>query len=78
VGQQAPGPRPLPRGVPAVTVSIGVATVCAGGEGIDELIAQADAALYTAKHAGRNCTRVVETDPTLPGKPPLRVIRGGT
>jgi diguanylate cyclase (GGDEF)-like protein len=74
VAQQAPGVRPLPRGVPGVTVSIGVAAVHAGGEGIDELIAQADAALYKAKHAGRNCTRVVDEDPTLPGKPPLRVI----
>jgi diguanylate cyclase (GGDEF)-like protein len=77
VGQPMPGPPPLPRGVPGVTVSIGVAAVLAGGQGIDELIAQADAALYSAKHAGRNCTRVVD-DPPPPGKPPLRVIHGGT
>ncbi len=77
VGQPMTGPRPLPPGVPGVTVSIGVAAVSAGGQGIDELIAQADAALYSAKHAGRNCTRVVD-DPSPPGKPPLRVVHGGT
>ena len=76
VGQPMAGPHALPRGVPGVTVSIGVAAVSAGGQGIDELIAQADAALYTAKHAGRNCTRVVDDPP--PEKPPLRVIHGGT
>ena len=77
VGQPTPGPRPLPRGLPDVTLSIGVAAVSAGGQGIDELIAQADAALYSAKHAGRNCTRVVD-DPPPPEKPPLRVIHGGS
>jgi len=76
VGQPAPGQRALPRGVSGVTVSIGVAAVSAGGQDIDALIAQADAALYSAKRAGRNCTRVVD-DPPPPEKPPLRVIHGG-
>ena len=37
----------------AATVSIGLATAFAG-DGIDALLAEADAALYRAKHAGRN------------------------
>ena len=36
-----------------VTVSIGVATAFAS-DGIDALLAEADAALYRAKNAGRN------------------------
>ena len=56
-------------------MSIGVAAVAAGCEGVDDLIAQADQALYTAKHAGRNRTRVADEAPA-PEKPPLRVIQG--
>jgi diguanylate cyclase (GGDEF)-like protein len=37
-----------------VTVSAGVAT-CVNGESVEALIARADAALYQAKDAGRNC-----------------------
>ena len=37
-----------------VTVSAGVAT-CVSGESVESLIARADAALYQAKDAGRNC-----------------------
>jgi diguanylate cyclase (GGDEF)-like protein len=44
---------PLPAGV-RVTVSAGVAT-CEGGESVEALVARADAALYQAKKAGRNC-----------------------
>jgi diguanylate cyclase (GGDEF)-like protein len=77
VGQPMPGLGALPRGVPAVTVSIGVASVVAGAHDVDALIAQADAALYCAKRAGRNCTRVTEDEAAAPGKPPLRVIQGG-
>ena len=78
VGRPAAGTGPLPRGVPAVTISIGVATVADGGQTIDELIAQADAALYEAKHAGRNCTRVHDGTGEIVEMPPLRVVHGGS
>lgn len=39
----------------AVTVSIGVAEYSRNGQGARALLAAADAALYQAKHAGRNC-----------------------
>jgi diguanylate cyclase (GGDEF)-like protein len=45
------------KGLPAdlrVTVSAGVAT-CVPGEAVEALVARADAALYQAKKAGRNC-----------------------
>ena len=45
---------PLP-GLPVCHLSIGVATLKAGeSQGFSDLIARADAALYRAKHAGRN------------------------
>jgi len=79
VGQPAPGPYALPAALPGVTVSIGVATVLAGGQGIDALIAQADAALYAAKHAGRNCTRSAQAEALgVAEKAELRVIAGGS
>ena len=74
VGDPAPGLCPLPRGLPAVTVSIGVAAVAAGSGDIDALVAQADQALYTAKKAGRNRTRVADEAPA-PEKTSLRVIQ---
>jgi diguanylate cyclase (GGDEF)-like protein len=77
VGELAPGVCPLPRGLPGVTVSIGVASVQSGSHDIDALIAQADSALYAAKHAGRNCTRVTGDPPVLE-VPPLRVIKQRT
>ncbi len=40
-----------------VTVSAGVA-VCAPEETAEQLLARADAALYRAKHEGRNCVRI--------------------
>ena len=76
VGEPMPGAKPLACGLCEVTVSIGVAAVAPGCEGVDELIAQADQALYDAKHAGRNRTSVAEAEPAPPGKPPLRVIQG--
>jgi diguanylate cyclase (GGDEF)-like protein len=55
---------PHPDGVGGLlTVSIGVA---AGDEDCDRLLARADAALYDAKHAGRNCTVIAtETSPVI-------------
>ena len=42
----------------SLTCSIGVATVHPDGEHTDTLIARADAAMYQAKAAGRNCARL--------------------
>ncbi len=39
-----------------ITVSIGV-TSSTGGDTVSTMLRRADAALYTAKHAGRNCVR---------------------
>jgi diguanylate cyclase (GGDEF)-like protein len=75
VGEPLPGGPALPCGLHNVTVSIGVAAVAPGGECVDDLIARADQALYTAKHAGRNRTRVAD-QATAPEKTPLRVIQG--
>jgi diguanylate cyclase (GGDEF)-like protein len=78
VGHPLPGAPALACDLHSVTVSIGVAAVAPGSDCVDDLIAQADQALYTAKHAGRNCTRVTDEAPTLPDKPSLRVIQGRT
>lgn len=57
-----------PDGVPLrVTVSIGVATLESSRRDLDELIAAADAALYRAKDAGRNCVRLSGDPTTSPG-----------
>lgn len=45
----------------SLTCSIGVATVHPDGEHTDTLIARADAAMYQAKAAGRNCARLAGT-----------------
>ena len=59
----AAAPLPGPGGPVAVTVSIGVAS---GDEAsAAALIARADAALYQAKHAGRN-TVAVDGPPLVP------------
>lgn len=46
--------RPGTLAVPACTVSIGVACVQRGDAGLDAVLARADAALYQAKHGGRD------------------------
>ena len=71
VAEPAPG---RPHCVSGVTISIGVAAVTAGCECIEDLIAQADQALYTAKHAGRNRTRVADEAPA-PENISLQVIQ---
>ena len=51
-----PETRDIPGGT--LTISIGVASCPADGTSASGLIAAADAALFRAKHAGRNCVRV--------------------
>lgn len=46
---------PIGNGLPLkITVSIGIASMTSNDDNIDLLLSQADAALYEAKHAGRN------------------------
>ncbi len=45
-------------GAVRVTVSVGVATLCASDDGIDDVLRRADQALYRAKEAGRNRVEV--------------------
>jgi diguanylate cyclase (GGDEF)-like protein len=78
VGEPLPGAT-LPSGLPAVTLSIGVAVATPDGDGLENLIARADRALYAAKHAGRNRTSVSDEVPEPPAeKTALRVIQGGS
>jgi diguanylate cyclase (GGDEF)-like protein len=44
-------------GLPAVSVSIGVATLQAEDAALSDVMERADRGLYAAKHAGRNCSR---------------------
>src|SRR3954465_12222063 len=54
-----------------VTVSVGVAGPAEGGEDPEALVGRADAALYAAKAAGRNCGEVAR-EPDEPS--PIRVM----
>jgi diguanylate cyclase (GGDEF)-like protein/PAS domain S-box-containing protein len=56
-----------------VRASVGVSTVRAG-DTVETLLARADAALYAAKDAGRDCVRIeaAEPDPANPGGAPAR------
>jgi diguanylate cyclase (GGDEF)-like protein len=53
--------RPMPGGVGTVTISLGVADR-SGADGAEELYANADAALYAAKSAGRDLVAVHEPE----------------
>ena len=55
------------------TVSGGIGFGEAGGSSLDEVLAEADAALYAAKRAGRNCViSQKRTGKAEPVKPALR------
>ena len=54
-----------------VTVSVGVAGPAEGGESADDLVAQADAALYAAKARGRNRVELAGTKET---GAPIRIM----
>lgn len=49
------------------TVSIGVSTLTEASNSLPLLINQADSALYKAKHKGRNCVIVADTDTPCSG-----------
>ncbi len=48
-----------------ITISIGVATLTDEILGITDLLRNADAALYRAKHSGRNCVVVYQGNPDV-------------
>ncbi len=48
------------------TVSIGVSTLCPGGESFEQLLNHADKALYKAKQSGRNQTQSLVPSPHKP------------
>jgi diguanylate cyclase len=54
-----------------ITVSVGAAML-RPGDSVASLIERADACLYAAKRAGRNCV-VSETDPEIMQPQPLQV-----
>jgi diguanylate cyclase (GGDEF)-like protein len=50
-------------GLPACTISIGIAGLQTSGESLDSLLSRADAALYRAKENGRNRTEIAAHTP---------------
>jgi len=52
--------------LPAVTISLGIATFPDDGKSIEELVQKADAALYAAKENGRNQVVIYNQDIPLP------------
>ncbi|MYM94885.1 GGDEF domain-containing protein [Duganella vulcania] len=50
-------------GLPACTTSIGCACISQSQAAVTALLSQADAALYTAKHEGRNAVRLAQPPP---------------
>jgi len=51
--------------VGAITLSVGVAAWQDEAMPLEQSLKQADAALYQAKHDGRNCVRVAEASKSL-------------
>lgn len=54
------------QGIDDMTASIGVTVSGAQPEQPGDLLRRADNALYAAKHAGRNCVRIVTDSPIVP------------
>jgi diguanylate cyclase (GGDEF)-like protein len=64
---------PHPEGMPAYTVSIGVACQQSAAEDLDALLMRADAALYRAKANGRD--RIEVAEPAGPPSSKLHAVR---
>jgi diguanylate cyclase (GGDEF)-like protein len=54
-------PTPVPGGTATVTASVGVA-LAEPGEGIDDIVARADAAMYEAKRSGKDRVVTIRAD----------------
>jgi diguanylate cyclase (GGDEF)-like protein len=59
----ANSPIPTDNGNISITMSIGIAEIQANTVGLDDLIHQADQAMYKAKSSGRNCAYVYNNKP---------------
>jgi diguanylate cyclase (GGDEF)-like protein len=58
--RQASKPVPIPEGEVQISISVGVALACTG-ESLDDLIARADTAMYTAKQQGRDQVEAIRS-----------------
>jgi diguanylate cyclase (GGDEF)-like protein len=56
----------------AVTASFGISSVSPLMENCEDLVFQADRALYRSKHAGRNCSSVYSNEDALADELPSR------
>jgi diguanylate cyclase (GGDEF)-like protein len=65
----------FPAGKARVTASCGIASAATGLSDFEELLQTADAALYRAKDAGRNCCK--SSNPALHASGGRRVLKGG-
>ena len=52
-----------------VSISVGVAGVSTADQVVEDTVRRADAAMYEAKHAGRNCVRLAPDDTVLAPQP---------